>query len=154
MPLLQKKDIKLNTTIQNISSIPNDFVAWFSDRLASFEMYGTAGVLRYNWLVLAACNESVWQHISSIAPRLFRSILEFSGMLWNNRGAIEDICYHMLSLHAASTNQLQRETPAVPYIAELARVSEYHANIWFTWYVYVSLCLKTKQYWKELAPSM
>ena len=55
-----KKDMKLNTTIQNISSIPNDFVAWFSDRLASFEMYGTAGVLRYNWLVLSACNESIW----------------------------------------------------------------------------------------------
>ena len=65
------------------------------------------------------------------SPVAFRSTPEFSGMLRNNHGAADDICY-MLSLHANSTDQLQRETPVAPCIAELVRLSEHHAIIRFT----------------------
>ena len=62
------------------------------------------------------------------SPVAFRSTPEFSGMLRNNQGAADDICYHMLSLHANSTDQLQRETPVAPCISELASLPEIHAT--------------------------
>ena len=49
-------------------------------------------------------------------------------MLRNSHGAAGDICYHMHALHANSTDQLWRESPAVPYISNLASLPENHAT--------------------------
>ena len=49
-------------------------------------------------------------------------------MLRNSHGAADDICYRMLALNANSTDQLWRESPAAPYISNLASLPENHAT--------------------------
>ena len=98
-----KKNSKQNTTIQQ--NQVRQTISMISRQACKF---GNVRGCRRFALQLVSVSRMPRKHTVTYiggSPVAFRSTPEFFGVLRNNHGAAADICYHMFSLHANSTDQ-------------------------------------------------